>query len=183
MKSPPQNALALRTPTVRDGADLWRLVRELGTLELNSAYAYLLFCERFAETCQLAFLDARLTGFVLGFRPPQQPDSVFVWQIGVHLSARGAGLGSTLLRSLVQSEGCRGVRFLEAHVDPGNQASDATFRAFARRTGADLQLSEGYDAELFPSAHAPERLLRIGPFQPSATQFDPARPRPTIKEF
>jgi L-2,4-diaminobutyric acid acetyltransferase len=150
-------------PTARDGAGVFGLVRAAGTLELNSSYAYLLLCDRFASTCQVAYFHGEIAGAVLGFRPPAQPDTVFVWQIAVRSDARQSGLGRLLLERLIESDGCRGVRFLEAHVTSDNKASEALFCAFARARSAELVHAEGYSASDFPGVHAPERLIRIGP--------------------
>jgi diaminobutyrate acetyltransferase len=155
-------------PNAADGAAVWRLIRDTGTLDLNSSYAYLLLCDRFAGTCQLARAGRELAGAVLGFRVPEQPDTVFVWQIAVRPATRGSGVGRRLLERLVGSPGCRGVRFLEAHVAEGNHGSEALFRAFARRKRAELHLGDGYSESQFPTTHLPERLIRIGPFAPEA---------------
>jgi len=155
-----------RHPTVPDGLALWRLVDEAGTLDLNSTYAYLMVCRDFADTSIVAERAGRIDGFVLGYRPPPRPDTVFVWQIGVAPHARGRGLGSLVLDRLLQSEACENVRFLEANVTPSNRASRALFEALARRLRAPIEELEGFESSLFPDpSHEPERLLRIGPFE------------------
>lgn len=158
----------IRTPTVEDGAALWRLVTDVGTLDRNSSYLYLLVCRDFADTCVVAERGGELLGFVTGYRPPAERDVVFVWQVGVSERARGLGLASALLDALLLSSGCRGVRFMETTVTPSNRASRAMFQSLARRLDAELAESAGFDAELFPDAgHEPERRLRIGPFDAS----------------
>ena len=71
--SPAVTELILRPPLPRDGAAVWRLVRESGALEHNSAYAYLLFLDCFRDTCLVCGADEELLGFVLAFRPPRRP--------------------------------------------------------------------------------------------------------------
>lgn len=162
----------LRAPTARDGAAMWALVHEAGTLDPNSAYLYVLLADRFADTCAVAERDGRLVGMLTGFRPPRDPSTYFVWQVGVSPSARGEGLAGRLLDEVVARH--PEVRFLEATVSPSNAASDALFSGFARRHGAPLHRDKGYGAELFPrphggAAHEPEPLLRIGPFSASGS--------------
>jgi L-2,4-diaminobutyric acid acetyltransferase len=160
-------ATVFRHPIVPDGLALWRLVGEAGTLDLNSAYAYLVVCRDFAETCIVAEEAGRIAGFVMGYRPPRKPDTVFVWQIGVAPEARGRGLGSLVLDRLLQSDACSTVRFLETNVAPSNRASRALFEGLARRLCAPIEELEGFESSLFPDPlHEPERLLRIGPFEP-----------------
>jgi L-2,4-diaminobutyric acid acetyltransferase len=59
----------------------------------------------------------------------------------------------------------RGCRFIEATVTPDNVASDRLFAAFARDRGAKLERRPLLDGELFPGAHEPEVLYRIGPLK------------------
>jgi L-2,4-diaminobutyric acid acetyltransferase len=162
--------IRFRAPVVEDGPEVWRLVNEVGTLDPNSSYTYVLLCRDFSETCLLAERDGQLQGFVTGYRPPAHPDTIFVWQVGVAPQARGQGLASRLLDGLIRSPGCRKVRFLETTVTPSNEASRAMFQSLARRleTGLVESADEGFPARLFPEAgHEAEPRLRIGPFDPS----------------
>jgi L-2,4-diaminobutyric acid acetyltransferase len=167
--------IRFRSPTVEDGPALWQLVIDAGTLDRNSTYTYLLLCRDFRETSIVAeraeqggSQEQELVGFVTGYRLPAQPDTLFVWQVGVAKQARGEGLASRLLDGLLCSPGCRDVRFLETTVTPSNEASRALFGSLARRLDADLVESEGFAASLFPEGgHEPEPRLRIGPFETS----------------
>lgn len=157
-----------RNPTVSDGSAVWQLIQDAGTLELNTAYAYLLLCSDFAATSIVAERDGVLLGFVVGYLIPSRPDTVFVWQVGVSGAARGEGVASRLLDRLVLTDGCRGVRYLETTVTPSNKPSRALFASLARRAGAPLEESEGFPETLFPEGeHEAERRLRIGPIDKS----------------
>lgn len=161
-------ALAFRHPEVVDGLAIWRLLDEVGTLDSNSTYAYLMVCRDFADTSMVAELDGRIVAFVTGYRPPRSPETLFVWQIGVAPQVRGRGLGGRLLDRLLRAEACSKVGFLETNVTPSNQASRALFEGFAWRLGAPIVEFEGFDGSLFPErSHEPERLLRIGPIDRS----------------
>lgn len=165
--------IRFRAPAVEDGPEVWRLVNEVGTLDRNSSYTYLLICRDFGDTCLVAEQAGRpghLLGFVTGYRPPAHPDTVFVWQVGVSPQARGQGLASRLLDGLLRSPACREVRFLETTVTRSNEASRAMFESLARRLETELveREREGFPARLFPEAgHEAEPRLRIGPFDPS----------------
>ncbi|MGC2857167.1 diaminobutyrate--2-oxoglutarate transaminase [Novispirillum sp. DQ9] len=175
---PPSGPLTFRRPTHRDGAAMWRLVKASGALDENSAYAYLMMGEWFADTCVVAEErlpggDRRLAGFVMGFVPPNQPDTAFVWQVGVDPRQRGRGLGTRLIRQFIDRAPA-GVCFLEATVTPSNAASEALFRASARTFGAGIQVRDLFAAAAFPpeactgAGHEPERLFRIGPIDATA---------------
>lgn len=151
-------------PRLPEGREIWALIAEIGTLERNTPYAYLLFAHYFRSTVIVARQGGRVRGFVLGFRPPDRPETVFVWQVGVSPAARGRGLGRLLLDVLIEAQPL-GVRFMEATVTPDNAASEALFRSIATLYGAECRVSEGFGPELFPgTGHARERLFRIGPF-------------------
>lgn len=164
----PSRSPHLRHPHVEDGAALWDLARDCG-LDLNSPYAYLLLAHDFAETCLVAEAEGRLVGFVTGYRPPERPDVVFVWQVGVAPDARGRGLGLALVDALVERTRTHGVRYLEASVTPSNDTSWRLFESVATRRGADIVKASLFDAALFPDGdHEEELLVRIGPFGPPA---------------
>jgi L-2,4-diaminobutyric acid acetyltransferase len=163
-----------RHPQVADGLRIWRLIREAGTLDLNSTYAYLVLCRDFADTCLLAEHDGRLDGFVTGYLPPKHPNTLFIWQIGVAPAARGKGLASQLLENLLQSESCRHVNSLITNVTPSNKASRALFARLARALETELTEDDGFGEALFPEpGHEPERLLHIGPFSVSTLSSTP----------
>lgn len=155
--------IVYRSATPADGGEMWRFVREAGVLELNPSYAYILMSQHFGNTCLVAEAEGRMVGFVLAYVPPRQPDTIFVWQIGVAREVRGRGVGLHLLRQLLALDGCRNVRYLEASVTPTNKPSQNLFRAFARKWGVACRRLPFFPREFFPDAHEPEYLYRIGP--------------------
>jgi L-2,4-diaminobutyric acid acetyltransferase len=151
------------------------LVHDSGVLDLNSRYAYLLLTRDFAETCVVAECEKEgdsgeaIVGFVSAYLRPQHPDTLFVWQVGVSADARRQGLGRRMLDHLLAREVCRRVRYLEATVSESNVASQRLFQSLARQISVPLEMSAGFDANLFGSAgHESEPLLRIGPFPTDA---------------
>jgi L-2,4-diaminobutyric acid acetyltransferase len=160
-----KSPIRYRASRISDGPRVHRLVKEGDGLELNTCYAYLLLCDHFSDTTLVAERDGELVGFVGAYRPPEREDTVFVWQIGIDASARGRGIASGLLDALVAAPGCEGVTFLEATVTPDNEPSRRLFESFAKRHAASFTWSHGYHEDLFPQNHAPEQLIRIGPFK------------------
>lgn len=161
-------------PTMADGAGMWRVARDSQTLDLNSSYAYLLYCHDFAETCRIATVGGEPAGFVLGYRRPTRPDHLFVWQVAVDEAYRGKGISSRLLDALVQdvdpASGLPAVRWVETTITDDNTASRALFAAFARRWGTGLTVEPLMTAEHFPDGHDAEPLHRIGPFSPQTAR-------------
>jgi L-2,4-diaminobutyric acid acetyltransferase len=91
----------LSTPTSADGPLMWGLALESGGLDVNSRYAYLLWCRDFAATSIVARSGDRLAGFITGYRRPDAPDTLFVWQVAVGPDFRRRGLASRMLDHLV----------------------------------------------------------------------------------
>ena len=148
-----------------DAAAVFQLIGDVGTLERNSCYTYLLLCSHFAETCVVAEQSGSLVGVVLAYRPPTDAESVFVWQIGVHPKARGQGLAKRLLAAVLALPSTDDTVYLTATVSPDNAASLALFRGFARDHGVPCRETAFFDASLFVGEHPDENLLRIGPLK------------------
>lgn len=136
---------------------LWALAGECG-LDLNSPYAYVMWGRYHQETTVVAEDEAGVAGFVLAFRVPRDPDTVFVWQIAVAGDRRGRGIGGALLDELVDRTGARCV---EATVTPSNAASAAMFRALAARHGTTAAEEPCFAEHHFPAGHEAEVLFRI----------------------
>ncbi|MEV5093223.1 diaminobutyrate acetyltransferase [Streptomyces griseoincarnatus] len=157
--------MVLAVPRVEDGAGVWRIARGSGVLDVNSSYSYLLWFRDFARTSVVALQSGDVpVGFVTGFRRPEQPDTLVVWQIAVDRGQRGHGTAGAMLDHLTARLAAGGtLRFVETTISAGNAASHRLFRSFARRHGAPLERDLLFPAEFFPNVHDAEFLYRIGP--------------------
>nr|WP_141865241.1 diaminobutyrate acetyltransferase [Enteractinococcus coprophilus] len=168
-------AIDLRSPRVSDGADIWRLTRSTGVLDLNSSYHYLLWCRDFADTSVVATTeDGKLMGFVTGFFRPNAPTTLLIWQVAVDEAARGHGLASRMLDYLVETTG---TEYLETTVTDDNAASKQLFASLAHRHEAPHDIESLFTSEMYPDEHDTEYLHRIGPLVPEL-----ARRRATAAE-
>lgn len=157
-------AIDLRSPRMSDGANIWRLTRDTGVLDLNSSYLYLLWCRDFADTSVVATTeDNRLMGFVTGFIRPSAPNRLLIWQVGVDAAARGRGLASRMLDYLVETSGAE---HLETTVTDDNAASKQLFASLANRHEAAHEVTPLFTPEMYPDGHDTEYLHRIGPLVP-----------------
>jgi L-2,4-diaminobutyric acid acetyltransferase len=156
-------SLQLRAPTVADGPVLWRIAADSATLDVNPPYAYLLWCRDFAATTVIAHVGQHPAGFLTGYRRPDQPTTLMLWQVAVEATHRGTGIAGRMVDHLARRVHSDGVTHIELSVAPDNEASQRLFGSFAHRWGAKLVRSELFGSELFPDHHAPEQLLRIGP--------------------
>jgi diaminobutyrate acetyltransferase len=162
--------IVIDAPEPGDGAHLWRIARDSGELDLNSPYAYLLWCRDFRGTSAVARVGGaagEVVGFVTGYVRPTRPDTLVVWQVAVDEHWRGRGLAAAMLDQLLDRLVGSGVRYLETTVTADNVASNRTFGSLAKRWGVPCARSELFAAEVFPNHHDSELLHRIGPFQPA----------------
>lgn len=165
--TPRKATLAIRPLEPRDGAALWVLARDSKTLDLNSPYAYLMWAREYGESSCLAEADGQPAGFVMGLRPPQRPDTLFVWQVAVAHDQRGKGLARRMVTELARA---MGAKHIEATVTPSNLASAALFRGLAQRLGSPCTEQTYLSANAFPTPdHEEEVLFRIGPLNTSLT--------------
>lgn len=163
------DGIHLSNPSLEDGKSLWRLARGAG-LDINSPYAYVLWCRDFAATTVVAKQSteggsASLCGFVTGYVRPDAPDTYFLWQVAVDDAFRGRRLARRMLDHIGARNAERGLRYLEATVTPDNTASRALFASFARDRGAELHWTPLFERAHFPGTadHESEELVRIGP--------------------
>jgi L-2,4-diaminobutyric acid acetyltransferase len=159
-------AVASSSPAADDGLSLWHLARRAGGLDVNSTYAYHLWCRDFADTSVVVRGPEGIVGFVTGYRPPARPAHLFVWQVAVDPTARGRGVGVAMLDDLATRH--TDVRVVEASVTPSNVASSRMFERFAARWRAPVSRSELIGATELPGEHEAEVLLTIGPLDRSA---------------
>lgn len=169
----PENHISLRVPVAEDAFALHELVKNSPPLDSNSLYCNLLHCTHFSSTSVAALASPpasstaapELVGFVSAYIPPQQSDTLFVWQVVVASSARGQGLGRRMLDALLQRSSCSAVRFMDTTITAENKASWALFRSWARARGCSYTRRIHFDRERhLGGRHDSEYLARIGPF-------------------
>ena len=165
--------MKLRPPKTADAAAIYELVTNSGVLDQNSRYLYLLLCRDFSETSVVAECSGQIVGFVTGYRRPESPEVLFVWQIGVSAEHRGRGIAKALLLHLLARVCVNGVCCLEATVADSNQASQRLFGSIGSAMSIAVQQVPGFEASLFgDSGHEPEPGIRIGPFSVDNVQSD-----------
>lgn len=165
-----QSDFTFRVPDKSDGYEVYQLIDRCRPLDLNSSYAYFIISDFFRNTSVIVNRgdDNATVGFISGFIPPEKPDTIFIWQVAVDPSARGHGLAGRMLRHIVDRSHPQKLKFMETTIGPGNEASQALFNSFARKAGAEVNVSTYLSETDFGSdAHETEELYRIGPFEQS----------------
>jgi L-2,4-diaminobutyric acid acetyltransferase len=155
-------AVTFRAPAIGDAPRLWEIARDSGVLDLNSSYSYLLWCRDFRDSSVVAEQDGRVGGFVTGFVRPQDPRTVFVWQVAVDEALRGHGIAASMLNRLLDHLAHQGVTRLETTISPDNAASQALFTALARTRYTSITRQQLFDPSHFPDQHGSEELYIVG---------------------
>ncbi|MCA9562063.1 MAG: diaminobutyrate acetyltransferase, partial [Myxococcales bacterium] len=162
----PINSIQFVEPGPEHGAKAFELVKSINGLETNTCYAYLLLCSHFRATSVVAIADGEVVGFVGGYRPPDSPDALFVWQVGVAAKARGKGLGSAMIDSILLRPHNLDIATVQATVTPDNDASITLFTRLAQRWSASCEVAPYFERSHFSGqSHEPESLFHIGPLQ------------------
>ncbi|WP_299199603.1 diaminobutyrate acetyltransferase [uncultured Amphritea sp.] len=160
------SSVILRNPTAADGYAVNQLINHIPELDSNSCYCNLLQCSHFSETSILAEHQGQVVGFISGYRKPQAPDTLFVWQVAVSPNARGCGLATKMLLNLLASEANRSVSHVETTITSDNAPSWALFTRLADQCNAPLERALIFDRVThFNDQHDSELLVRIGPVQ------------------
>lgn len=160
---PCPEALDLDHPTPSDGPALHEVATLAGGLDVNTRYAYVLWARDFARTSVIARRDGAVVGAITGYRRPEDADTLFVWQVAVHPSARRAGVARSMLAWLAARHVERGGRWVEATVTPSNTASRRLFVGFADAASVPARWTPLFGADDLGAGHEPEELVRIGP--------------------
>ncbi len=156
--------MLLRAPRAEDGPLVTALIQACPPLDVNSAYCNLLQCTHFSDTCVVAEDGDRIVGWISAYRPPVSPDQIFVWQVAVHPSARGCGLGQRLIEALLAREAVSDARVLTTTITADNAASWAMFQAFAKRRDAAMCGVPHFESDThFGGLHETEILVSIAP--------------------
>lgn len=155
----------IRNPILSDTAKVAHIALDEEGLDKNSHYMYALMCSHFSATSVVAVIDQEIRGFAFGYRMPDAPDTLFVWQIAVRRVYRGRGVAGRLLTWLLDQPGMEDVKTVAATAAPSNSASIKMFSKLAAEINADICWSEDYfsPATGLEADHPSESMVRIGP--------------------
>jgi len=163
-----QDNLIFRKPNLEDGLAIYALVKASPPLDVNSSYLYFLQASHFADSCIVVEHNQKIVGFVSGYFRPDEPQSLFIWQVAVSKTMRGQGLAKRMIQALLDNQkGCATVPQVCCTISPSNKASQGLFKSFAEQYGLQLTVtafieevhfgSEGHEAEELYSLTAPDQ--------------------------
>ncbi len=149
-------------PKAEDGDDISCLIAECPPLDVNSSYCNFLQSTHFRSTCILARRDGEVAGFISGYRKPDEPNTLFVWQVAVSPRHRGNGLAFSMLHELLGRDKLKTVTAIETTITEDNDASWALFKKLDMQNGQCGEVSTFLDEKAhFKGKHDTEYLYRI----------------------
>ena len=102
----------------------------------------------------------RVAAFVSGYRKPDYPQTLFIWQVVTAHHYRGKGLGRLLIETILAEEA--GFTALETTITADNQASWRLFESLSNKHAGALQSVPFFTRqEHFNHQHDTEHLVRI----------------------
>jgi phosphoribosylamine--glycine ligase len=106
---------------------VYNLVSQSPPLEKYFQHFFKIMLRYFSSTCLVADYQGKLVGWQMGFVSQNDPNTYFLWQIGVHPDMQGRGLGGLLLDSIENKVIELGCTRIELTIDPENISSEKLF--------------------------------------------------------
>ncbi len=157
--------ILIRNPKKDDGKKFYKLVENSKVLDLNSEYLYLLQSTHFETTCSVAEHAGEIIGFVSGYRIPQKPNTLFIWQVAVDERYRGNNLAKILLMNILKRKENLDLQFINTTVSPSNKSSIRVFEKLTEELKTKIVNRSFFEKEDFTNSHEEEVLYEIGPFK------------------
>ncbi|OCL84133.1 diaminobutyrate acetyltransferase [Arcobacter porcinus] len=148
----------LKKPDKSNSKEIFKIIKESKTLDLNSEYLYLLLSTHFKDSCSLAFIEGELASLVLAYYLPNEEETLFIWQIATKEKFRGKNLTLKLLEDIVSR---KEINKLITTVSPDNIASRKIFEKFAKNNNSEIKKSILFSKDDFINSHEDEVLFTI----------------------
>ncbi|CAG9296440.1 diaminobutyrate acetyltransferase [Celerinatantimonas diazotrophica] len=153
--------VVFKKPTMADGYAVNQLIKNSPPLDTNSSYCNLLQCSHFADTSIGAYHAEQLVGFISGYNLPQQPNTLFIWQVAVSQKMRSQQIAKRMLHALIAQ--VKPV-FIHTTITQDNAPSRALFASFAKANNTMMNEQPYMDKDHhFNQEHPSEALIVIGP--------------------
>src|SRR5699024_4360962 len=97
------NKLLFQWVLLQQRKHMYTLAKDSKVLDVNSPYSYVMWSTYFQQTSMIATYKDERIGFISGYILPEQPDTLFIWQVAVSEKFRGFGLATRMINALYDS--------------------------------------------------------------------------------
>jgi len=125
--------------------EIHRFISGCGVLESYAEHFFKIILRYFGNTSFLAEADGKIAGLMWGFGSQKDPETFFLWQIGVDPAFRGEGIAHRIMEHAEEHLPRLGFRRIEVTVAPENVPSR---RLFERRGYENISAREGKTIEV-----------------------------------
>ncbi len=131
----------LRPPLPEDGTAVSSLAKTEGQEAMGDLLGELAAFDDYKEFSIIAELDGDLVGAMLAYVLPYDPETLFIWQVGVSEREADKGLASLMLGQVMRREVCTDVTRVQTVITSNDECTWALFRRFAQwqRSRMDIQ--------------------------------------------
>ncbi len=157
--------LVSKVPKLKDSKKIFSLIKNSKPLDLNSEYAYMLICEHFKDTSVIAEIEKKIVGVITGYVIPNEPDTLFIWQVAVDKDFRGKRIPYFMFENLLSRKNLSNIKRIKTTISPSNSASQKMFEKFSVKLECSIERRKYITQNDFLiGEHEDETLYTIGPF-------------------
>lgn len=149
----------IQTCGIGDYPSVRKIIDQSENLDSHTDYTYWVALNFWPELFLVATDGESIVGFTFGLRSKENPDRIFLWQVGVLSSARQKGIATSLVKELCNRGIQNGVRELWVTIADENTASLALFKKMAAGFGS-IMIEKGITGDLGGRLYA-ERVYAI----------------------
>jgi L-2,4-diaminobutyric acid acetyltransferase len=114
-----------------DVDEIRKFVKHSKPLDLHTVFTYWTLFKYFGDTCFVLEKEGRIIGFISGLLCSNQPDTLYLWQIGIDPDYRGNRYAEILIKRVVAAARAKGCKGLQITIAPENRSSYRLFSRFA----------------------------------------------------
>ncbi len=119
--------IIVRTAKQDDFLNVHEFVDNVEVIDTHPPFFYKIILRYFGDTCFIAEKGGEIVGFLLGFVSQNNPDNLFIWQIGVNPNMRKKGIAQKMLAEEEKEVKKRGCKRIEVTIAPENTVSKKLF--------------------------------------------------------
>ena len=132
------NQITVRNACAADSPLLRALAAACGTLDVHTPYTYWVACQYHGSSIFILEDAGEPIGYIMAL---DNPDCVFLWQIGILASYRGKGLSQRLYTQVMNYAAAAGKK-VQVTIAPDNKASFGALESYCRSHSLEIHTEQ-----------------------------------------